>query len=59
MTDNQGRRWKYTYIAVKYIKEFAISDPPPGSAGPDLASLVLGFLSALQSIQYGWGIGLP
>ena len=53
MTDNQGRPWKHSYIVVKSIKEFAISDTPPGAAGPDSASLVLGFLSAPQSIQYG------
>ena len=53
MTDNQGRPWKHPYIFVKSIKEFAISDPPPGSTGRDSASLVLGFLSAPQSIQYG------
>ena len=51
MTDNQGRRWRYSYIVVKYIKEFAISDPPPGAAGPYSTSLVFGFLSAPQSIQ--------
>ena len=58
MTDNQGRPWKHPYIVVKSIKEFAVSDPPPGKAGRDSASLVLGFLSAPQSIQYGRGIEL-
>ena len=48
-----------THIIVKFIKEFAISDPSPGAAGPYSTPLVLGFLSAPQSIQYAWGIGLP
>ena len=52
MTDNQGRPWRYSYAVVKSIKEFAISDAPPGAAGPYSTSLVLGFLSAPQSIQY-------
>ena len=52
MTDNQGRHWRHSYIVVKSIKEFAISDPPPGATGPYSTSLVLGFLSAPQSIQY-------
>ena len=59
MTDNQGRPWRYSYTIVKSIKELSISDPPPGAAGPYSSSLVLGFLSAPQSIQYGWGIELP
>ena len=53
MTGNQGRPWRHSYIIVKSIKEFTISDPPPGDAGPYPVSLVLGFLSAPQSIQYG------
>ena len=52
MTDNQGRPWRYSYAVVKSIKEFAISDAPPGAAGPYSTSLVLGFLSEPQSIQY-------
>ena len=52
MTDNQGGLWRYSYIVVKSIKKFAISDPPPGAAGPYSTSLVLGFPSAPQSIQY-------
>ena len=46
MTVNQGRRWRYSYIVVKSITEFAISHPPPGAAGPYSTSLVLRFLSA-------------
>ena len=34
MTDNQGRRWRYSYVVVKSIKEFVISHLPPGAAGP-------------------------
>ena len=52
MADNQGRHWRHSHIIVKSIKEFAISDPPPGAAGPYSTPLVLGFLSAPQSIQY-------
>ena len=57
MTDNQGRPWKHSYIVVKSIKEFAISDTPPGAADPDSASLVLGFLSAPRAFSMDEALG--
>ena len=43
---------------MKSIKEFAFSDLPPGIAGP-YAAFLLVFQSAPQSINNGYGIGLP
>ena len=57
MTDNQGRHCKYSYNAVKSIKEFAISDPPPGAAGSYSASLVLGFLSHHRAFSMHEALG--
>ena len=56
INDNQGRPWRYSYI-VKSIKEFAISDPPPGAAGPYPAFLVLGFLSAPRAFSMDEALG--
>lgn len=53
MTDNQGRHCKYSYSAVKSIKEFAIS---PGAAGPYLSFLSPWLPITPQSIQYAWDI---
>lgn len=34
MTNNRGRTWKYSYSVVESVKEFAVSEPPPGAVGP-------------------------
>ena len=54
MTGNQGRPWRYSYIVVKSIKEFAFSYLPPRVAGPYAAFLVLVFQSAPRSINNGY-----